>query len=201
MKTLLTTTAVILVMATTATAGPKSCPVRTDTSGVQIIKKGCAAFVGASGTDGIDGADGATGATGATGEQGARGEQGLSGNDGLDGLQGLTGAAGTSGQDGATGAIGQTGATGETGAQGTKGDKGDTGDAAVAPLGSLSFASASAAFSGDGMGFGLSDSNYGDLEGSVVVGFGLGNDWRAVAGITTDFNGKVAGSIGVGVSF
>jgi len=72
---------------------------------------------------------------------------------------------------------------------------------AVSPLGSLSFAAASATFYGDGMGFGLSNSNYGSLEGSVVFGFDLSNDWRVVAGITTDFKGKTAGSVAVGVSF
>ena len=186
MKTLLTTTAVILVMATTATASPKSCPVKTDTNGVQIIKKGCAAFVGG------------TGAQGPQGEQGAQGEQGLSGNDGQDGSRGLTGAAGTSGPQGQTGS---SGAQGTNGTSGGKGDKGDAGKDAVAPLGSLSFAAASASFYGDGMGFGLSNSNYGSLEGSIVFGFDLDNDWRVVAGVTTDFKGKTAGSIGVGVSF
>ena len=89
----------------------------------------------------------------------------------------------------------------QDGANGFKGDKGDTGKAAVSPLGSLSFAAASATFYGDGMGFGLSNSNYGSLEGSVVFGFDLSNDWRVVAGITTDFKGKTAGSVAVGVSF
>ena len=111
------------------------------------------------------------------------------------------GQGGTDGQDGDTGA---TGAIGQTGAQGTQGAEGATGDAgkdAVAPLGSLSFAAATSAFYGDGMGFGLSNSNYGSLEGSIVFGFDLDNDWRVVAGITTDFKGKTAGSVGVGVSF
>ena len=70
-----------------------------------------------------------------------------------------------------------------------------------APLGSLSFAAASATFYGDVVGFGLSSSTYGDLEGSLVFGFEIDNDWRVVSGITTDFKGKTAGSIGVGVSF
>ena len=81
------------------------------------------------------------------------------------------------------------------------GQDGTDGQDAVAPLGSLSFAAATSAFYGDGMGFGLSNSNYGSLEGSIVFGFDLDNDWRVVAGITTDFKGKVAGSVGVGVSF
>ena len=146
-KMITTTTAAILVMATAATASPKSCTVKTDTNGVQIIKKGCVAFVGASGANGQDGA---------SGPQGVRGQTGDSGSDGVDG---------------------------------------------VTPLGSLSFAAASASFYGDGMGFGLSGSTYSSLEGSIIFGFNFDNDWRVVAGITTDFNGKTAGSIGVGVSF
>ena len=156
MTKMITTTAAILVMATTATASPKSCSVKTDTNGVQIIKKGCDAFVGG------------TGAQGPQGERGLQGEQGLSGNGGQDGSRGLTGAAG----------------------------KG-----AVAPLGSLSFAAASASFYGDGMGFGLSGSTYSSLEGSIVFGLNFDNDWRVVAGITTDLKGKTAGSVGVGFSF
>ena len=84
---------------------------------------------------------------------------------------------------------------------GSDGADGRNGADAVAPLGSLSFAAASASFYGDGMGFGLSNSTYGDLEGSVVFGFDIDGDWHVVAGITTDFKGKTAGSIGVGVSF
>jgi hypothetical protein len=34
-----------------------------------------------------------------------------------------------------------------------------------------------------------------------VFGVDLGNNWRAVAGITTDFEDKVAGSVGLGFSF
>ena len=52
-----------------------------------------------------------------------------------------------------------------------------------------------------GVGFGLSNSNYGSLEGSIVFGFDLDNDWRVVVGITTDFNDRHAVSVGVGVSF
>tara|TARA_R110002153_G_scaffold247154_1_gene403161 strand:- start:699 stop:1247 length:549 start_codon:yes stop_codon:yes gene_type:complete len=90
-----------------------------------------------------------------------------------------------------------------TGAQitGQDGTDGTDGKDAVAPLGSLSFAAASASFYGDGMGFGLSASNYGSLEGSVVIGFDLDNNWRVVGGITTDFNDRHAVSVGVGVSF
>ena len=150
MKTLIAITAALLVMATTATASPKTCPVKTNTNGVQIIKKGCAAFVGG------------TGATGANG---------INGTNGTDGTNGTNGADGADGAD------------------------------AVAPLGSLSFAAASASFYGDGMGFGLSNSTYGDLEGSVVFGFDIDGDWHVVAGITTDFEGKTAGSVGIGVSF
>ena len=159
---MITTTAAILVMAATATASPKTCPVKTNTNGVQIIKKGCDAFVGG------------TGAQGPQGERGLQGEQGLSGNGGQDGSRGLTGPIG---------------------------DRGDAGKDAVAPLGALSFAAASASFYSDGMGFGLSGSTYSSLEGSIVFGFDLDNDWRVVAGITTDLKGKTAGSVGVGFSF
>ena len=215
MKTLLTTTAVIL-SATTAFAdinmnknnqcmeynGAFSGNVNIHGNNSFLIdvkntNQTCSSVMGVGG-GGTDGADGATGATGATGEQGAQGEQGLSGNDGQDGSRGLTGAAGTSGPQGQTGS---SGAQGTNGTSGGKGDKGDAGKDAVAPLGSLSFAAASASFYGDGMGFGLSNSNYGSLEGSIVFGFDLDNDWRVVAGVTTDFKGKTAGSIGVGVSF
>ena len=167
-KMITTTTAAILVMATAATASPKSCTVKTDTNGVQIIKKGCVAFVGASGANGQDGA---------SGPQGVRGQTGDSGSDGVDG------------------------ASGPQGVRGQTGDSGSDGVDGVTPLGSLSFAAASASFYGDGMGFGLSGSTYSSLEGSIIFGFNFDNDWRVVAGITTDFNGKTAGSIGVGVSF
>lgn len=81
------------------------------------------------------------------------------------------------------------------------GQDGTDGQDAVAPLGSLSFSAAEASFYGDGIGFGLSDSNYGGLEGSIVIGFYLDNDWRVVAGVTTDFNDRHAVSVGVGVSW
>jgi len=71
----------------------------------------------------------------------------------------------------------------------------------VAPLGALSFSAASATFSGNGIGFGLSASNYSDLEGSVVFGIDLSNNWRSVAGITTDFNNRHAATVGFGFSF
>ena len=156
---------------------------------------------GTNGQDGINGQDGATGATGATGAAGATGANGNTGATGATGATGSTGVTGDTGSDGTNGTNGQDGATGATGSDGVDGDKGDTGKAAVAPLGALSFAAASASFYGDGIGFGLSNSNYGSLEGSIAFGFDLDNDWRVVAGITTDFKGKTAGSIGVGVSF
>ena len=91
--------------------------------------------------------------------------------------------------------------TGQDGTNGEDGQDGASGKDAVAPLGALSFSVASATFSGNGIGFGLSASNYSDLEGSVVFGVDLGNDWRAVAGVTTDFNNRHAATVGVGFSF
>jgi hypothetical protein len=117
------------------------------------------------------------------------GQDGTNGTDGTDGTNGTDGTDGTNGKDG------------EKGANGTNGKDGKNGKNAVAPLGSLSFAAASASFSGNGMGFGLSASNYSPVEGSIVVGVDLGNNWRAVAGVTTDFNKRHAASVGVGVSF
>lgn len=110
----------------------------------------------------------------------------------------ITGQDGTNGKDGSSGADGKKGANGTNG---TNGKDGVAGKDAVAPLGSLSFSAASATFSGNGIGFGLSASNYSDLEGSVVFGIDLGNNWRAVAGITTDFNNRHAATVGVGFSF
>lgn len=159
MKTLLTTTAIILAMSTAAMAD------HDNGNGKSQDHKG---------------EQGETGATGPKGDKGDRGNDGTNGTNGTNGINGADGADGASGSDGADGADGAD---------------------AVAPLGSLSFAAASASFYGDGVGFGLSNSTYGDLEGSVVFGFDLDNDWRVVAGITTDFKGKTAGSIGVGVSF
>lgn len=96
---------------------------------------------------------------------------------------------------------GPQGEQGNDGTDGTNGVDGFNGADAVAPLGTLSFAAASASFCGDGIGFGLSDSTYGSLEGSVVFGFDIDGGWRVVAGITTDFKDKTVGSVGVGVSF
>lgn len=135
---------------------------------------------GTNGTNGVDGQRGATGATGAKGSTGSTGATGQVGTNGTNGTDGEKGANGTNGKDGKDGAAGKN---------------------AVAPLGSLSFAAASASFYGNGIGFGLSASNYSSIEGSIVVGTDLGNNWRAVAGITTDFNKRHAVSVGVGVSF
>jgi hypothetical protein len=126
------------------------------------------------------------------------GQDGADGEDGADGKDGATGQTGDTGQTGKTGADGKKGTNGTNGKDGKNGKNGKN---AIAPLGSLSFAAASASFSGNGMGFGLSASNYSSVEGSVVVGVDLGNNWRAVAGVTTDFNKRHAASVGVGVSF
>jgi hypothetical protein len=128
----------------------------------------------------------------------------ITGQDGADGQDGATGQTGATGDTGQTGATGRTGADGKKGTNGTNGKdgkNGKNGKNAIAPLGSLSFAAASASFSGNGIGFGLSASNYSPVEGSIVVGVDLGNNWRAVAGVTTDFNKRHAASVGVGVSF
>ena len=98
-------------------------------------------------------------------------------------------------------AAGTNGTDGADGADGSKGDKGVAGKNAIAPLGSLSFTSATSSFSGNGIGFGLSASNYSSLEGSVALGFDLESNWRAVGGITTDFNNRHAATVGVGFSF
>ena len=127
--------------------------------------------------------------TGADGINGTNGTDGIDGTNGTDGIDGTNGINGTNGADGAQGA------------NGTDGKDGQNGKAAVAPLGSLSFAAAEASFNGSGLGFGLSDSNYGGLEGSFVAGFDLDNNWRVVAGVTTDFNNRHAASVGVGFSF
>ena len=117
---------------------------------------------------------------------------------GTNGTDGTDGAAGSNGTDGAAGADGATGSKGD---KGDKGDKGVAGKNAIAPLGSLSFTSATSSFSGNGIGFGLSASNYSSLEGSVALGFDLESNWRAVGGITTDFNNRHAATVGVGFSF
>ena len=113
-------------------------------------------------------------------------------------LKGVTGAKGDTGTAGINGSAGQKGAKGDTG---TAGINGSDGKDAIAPLGSLSFAAASASFYGDGIGFGLSNSNYGSLEGSIVMGYDLDYNWRIVGGLTTDFNGRTAVSVGLGYSF
>ena len=98
-------------------------------------------------------------------------------------------------------AAGTNGTDGADGADGSKGDKGAAGKNAIAPLGSLSFSSASSSFTGSGMGFGLSASNYSSLEGSIVIGVDFADNWRVVGGVTTDFNNRHAVSAGVGFSF
>jgi hypothetical protein len=190
MKTIITATVTALLMttATTATAA-QSCTVKTDTAGNQIKNNKCDLFVGATGTKGDKGDKGDTGATGATGAQG------------IQGPKGDTGATGAKGDKGDKGAQGIQGVQGEKGDKGDKGNDGKDGKDAVAPLGSLSFAAATASFSGDGIGFGLSDSNYGGLEGSIALGFDLDYNWRIVAGVTTDFKKRHAASVGVGYSF
>ena len=176
MKTLLTTTALIVTMATAATAG-QSCTVKTDTSGNQIKNNKCDLFKGATGATGATGPTGPTGPTGAKGDKGDKGEDGVNGQDGSNGTNGVDGTNGTNGVDGTDGKD------------------------AVAPLGSLSFSAASSSFYGSGIGFGLSDSNYSGLEGSIVLGFDLDNDWRVIVGVTTDFNSRHAASVGAGVSW
>lgn len=178
MKTIITATVTALLMttATTATAA-QSCTVKTDTAGNQIKNNKCDLFVGATGPKGDKGDTGATGATGAQGIQGPKGDTGAQGIQGIQGVQG------------------------EKGDKGDKGNDGKDGKDAVAPLGSLSFAAATASFSGDGIGFGLSDSNYGGLEGSIALSFDLDYNWRIVAGVTTDFKKRHAASVGVGYSF
>ena len=203
MKTLLTTTALIITMATAVTAG-QSCTVKTDTSGNQIKNNKCDLFKGATGAKGDTGATGATGATGTKGDKGdtgAKGDKGADGRDGKDGVNGQDGSNGTNGVDGTNGTNGVDGADGSTGATGPRGVDGTNGKDAVAPLGSLSFSAASSSFYGSGVGFGLSDSNYSGLEGSIVLGFDLDNDWRVVVGVTTDFNSRHAASVGAGISW
>jgi hypothetical protein len=162
---------------------------------------------GADGTNGKDGEKGANGTNGTNGKDGEKGADGTNGKDGEKGANGTNGkdgekgANGTNGKDGEKGANGKDGEKGANGTNGKDGKNGKNGKNAIAPLGSLSFAAASASFSGNGIGFGLSASNYSPVEGSIVVGVDLGNNWRAVAGVTTDFNKRHAASVGVGVSF
>lgn len=119
----------------------------------------------------------------------------------LKGVTGAKGDQGDAGQDGQKGAKGDTGTAGLNGSDGVSGTNGNDGKDAIAPLGSLSFVAASASFYGDGIGFGLSNSNYGSLEGSIVMGYDLDYNWRIVGGLTTDFNGRTAVSVGLGYSF
>lgn len=193
MKTIIavTVTALLMTTATTATAD-QSCTVKTDTAGNQIKNNKCDLFKGGQGIQGPKGDTGATGAKGDKGDTGAKGDQGNDGKDGANGTNGTNGTDGVNGLDGSTGA---TGPRGESGAAGVNGKD------AVAPLGSLSFAAATASFYGDGIGFGLSDSNYSGLEGSIVLGFDLDYNWRVVAGVTTDFKKRHAASVGLGYSF
>ena len=208
MKTIITATVTALLMttATTATAD-QSCTVKTDTAGNQIKNKKCDLFKGGQGIQGpkgdqgIQGPKGDQGNDGKDGTNGTNGTNGVDGRDGVDGATGATGANGTNGEDGTKGDKGDRGEQGVQGADGNDGVDGENGKDAVAPLGSLSFAAATASFYGDGIGFGLSDSNYGGLEGSIVLGFDLDYNWRVVAGVTTDFKDKVAASAGLGYSF
>ena len=135
------------------------------------------------------------------GPQGPQGEQGETGAQGAQGGKGDKGDRGVRGKRGKRGKRGRTGATGAQGVAGADGVDGLDGLDGTSPLGALSFSVASSTFSGDGIGIGLSASNFSDLEGSVVLGLSLGNDWRLVAGITTDFDDRHAVSIGVGFSF
>lgn len=190
MKTIIAAavTALLMTTATTATAA-QSCTVKTDTAGNQIKNNKCDLFKGGQGAQGPKGDQGIQGAQGIQGVQGEKGDKGDKGNDGTNGTNGVDGVNGLDGSTGATGPRGESGAAGVNGKD------------AVAPLGSLSFAAATASFYGDGIGFGLSDSNYAGLEGSIVLGFDLDYNWRVVAGVTTDFKDKVAASAGLGYSF
>jgi hypothetical protein len=194
MKTAITTIATLLLMTTTAVA-KQSCTVKTDTSGNQIKQGKC------------DLLKGVTGSTGPQGVQGIQGKQGSPGKDGVNGTNGKDGVNGTNGKDGTNGTNGKDGVNGTNGKDGTNGLDGSTGprgldgQAGVTPLGSLSFSAAASSFHGDGIGFGLSYSNYGNLEGSVVIGLDLTPDWRLVGGITSDFDNKTAVSVGLGFSF
>jgi hypothetical protein len=185
MKTAITTIATLLLMTTTAVA-KQSCTVKTDTSGNQIKQGKC------------DLLKGVTGSTGPQGVQGIQGKQGSPGKDGVNGTNGKDGVNGTNGKDGVNGTNGKDGTNG---LDGSTGPRGLDGQAGVTPLGSLSFSAAASSFHGDGIGFGLSYSNYGNLEGSVVIGLDLTPDWRLVGGITSDFDNKTAVSVGLGFSF
>jgi hypothetical protein len=221
MKTAITTIATLLLMTTTAVA-KQSCTVKTDTSGNQIkqgkcdLLKGVTGSTGPQGVQGIqgkqgspgkDGVNGTNGKDGVNGTNGKGGVSGTNGKDGVSGLDGKDGVNGTNGKDGTNGTNGKDGVNGTNGKDGTNGLDGSTGprgldgQAGVTPLGSLSFSAAASSFHGDGIGFGLSYSNYGNLEGSVVIGLDLTPDWRLVGGITSDFDNKTAVSVGLGFSF
>jgi hypothetical protein len=212
MKTAITTIATLLLMTTTAVA-KQSCTVKTDTSGNQIkqgkcdLLKGVTGSTGPQGVQGIQGKQGSPGKDGVNGTNGKGGVSGTNGKDGTNGTNGKDGVNGTNGKDGTNGTNGKDGVNGTNGKDGTNGLDGSTGprgldgQAGVTPLGSLSFSAAASSFHGDGIGFGLSYSNYGNLEGSVVIGLDLTPDWRLVGGITSDFDNKTAVSVGLGFSF
>lgn len=123
------------------------------------------------------------------------------GVDGADGKRGKRGAKGAKGDKGDRGAKGAKGVKGDKGNKGAKGNAGLDGRDAVASLGALSLTAATSSFYGNGIGFGLSASNYSGLEGSVGLGTYLGDGGRLVIGITTDFNDRHAASVGAGFSF
>jgi hypothetical protein len=212
MKTAITTIATLLLMTTTAVA-KQSCTVKTDTSGNQIkqgkcdLLKGVTGSTGPQGVQGIQGKQGSPGKDGVNGTNGKGGVSGTNGKGGVSGTNGKDGVNGTNGKDGTNGTNGKDGVNGTNGKDGTNGLDGSTGprgldgQAGVTPLGSLSFSAAASSFHGDGIGFGLSYSNYGNLEGSVVIGLDLTPDWRLVGGITSDFDNKTAVSVGLGFSF
>jgi hypothetical protein len=203
MKTAITTIATLLLMTTTAVA-KQSCTVKTDTSGNQIKQGKCDLLKGVTGSTGPQGVQGIQGKQGSPGKDGVNG---TNGKDGVNGTNGKGGVSGTNGKDGTNGTNGKDGVNGTNGKDGTNGLDGSTGprgldgQAGVTPLGSLSFSAAASSFHGDGIGFGLSYSNYGNLEGSVVIGLDLTPDWRLVGGITSDFDNKTAVSVGLGFSF
>jgi hypothetical protein len=203
MKTAITTIATLLLMTTTAVA-KQSCTVKTDTSGNQIKQGKCdllKGVTGSTGPQGVQGIQGKQGSPGKDGTNGTNGKGGVSGTNGKDGVNGTNGKDGTNGTNGKDGVNGTNGKDGTNGLDGSTGPRGLDGQAGVTPLGSLSFSAAASSFHGDGIGFGLSYSNYGNLEGSVVIGLDLTPDWRLVGGITSDFDNKTAVSVGLGFSF
>jgi hypothetical protein len=203
MKTAITTIATLLLMTTTAVA-KQSCTVKTDTSGNQIKQGKCdllKGVTGSTGPQGVQGIQGKQGSPGKDGVNGTNGKDGVNGTNGKGGVSGTNGKDGVSGLDGKDGVDGTNGKDGTNGLDGSTGPRGLDGQAGVTPLGSLSFSAAASSFHGDGIGFGLSYSNYGNLEGSVVIGLDLTPDWRLVGGITSDFDNKTAVSVGLGFSF